>query len=237
MRQSRSPEVSEAVPLFPLPNCTLLPGCVLPLRVFEPRYRVMVEDLHAKPPNKRWIAIALLAKNSEDHYFSPSAPIHRTVGLGEVLQILPLPERCFNILVVGRARARVVEEHSGCEYRTASLELMPTEPADLLAGVHESVERVRSVVNEYTELGLCDADFVKELTRRAPSAATLIDILAFHLLGPQDTIVKQRILEAEALESRADLLNYQLHKLMQGWRQAQVCHVDRPFWSAPCNLN
>ena len=32
-------------PLFPLPNVFLFPGCVMPLHVFEPRYRQMVEDL------------------------------------------------------------------------------------------------------------------------------------------------------------------------------------------------
>ena len=33
------------LPVFPLPGVFLFPGCVMPLHVFEPRYRQMVSDL------------------------------------------------------------------------------------------------------------------------------------------------------------------------------------------------
>ena len=37
-------ELPEVIPVFPLPGAVLLPGTHLPLHIFEPRYRAMVED-------------------------------------------------------------------------------------------------------------------------------------------------------------------------------------------------
>src|SRR5207248_4854208 len=39
-----TPDVLASLPIFPLPNCVLLPGGMLPLHVFEPRYREMTRD-------------------------------------------------------------------------------------------------------------------------------------------------------------------------------------------------
>ena len=46
------------VPLFPLPNVFLFPGQVLPLHIFEPRYRKMIADVLDGPGR---IAVALRA--------------------------------------------------------------------------------------------------------------------------------------------------------------------------------
>ena len=40
------------LPLFPL-TTALVPGLVLPLHIFEPRYRLMIEELLAKPEDER----------------------------------------------------------------------------------------------------------------------------------------------------------------------------------------
>ncbi|HEY4102901.1 MAG TPA: LON peptidase substrate-binding domain-containing protein, partial [Polyangiaceae bacterium] len=42
-----SPEDLANLPLFPLPNAVLFPGAVLPLHVFEPRYRALTRDVLA----------------------------------------------------------------------------------------------------------------------------------------------------------------------------------------------
>ena len=36
--------MSRRIPIFPLPGVVLLPGTLLPLHIFEPRYRAMVAD-------------------------------------------------------------------------------------------------------------------------------------------------------------------------------------------------
>ena len=49
--------MSLRIPLFPLPGVVLLPGTLLPLHIFEPRYRAMVADALA---GSRMIGMAML---------------------------------------------------------------------------------------------------------------------------------------------------------------------------------
>ena len=58
-------DLPEELPVFPLPNAVLFPGTTLPLYVFEPRYRQMVEDVLR---HGRWIAVALLRPGYDADY-------------------------------------------------------------------------------------------------------------------------------------------------------------------------
>src|SRR5258706_16373803 len=52
----------EALPIFPLPQTVLFPAALLPLHVFEPRYRAMVKDCLA---THKAMAIALIRDSPE----------------------------------------------------------------------------------------------------------------------------------------------------------------------------
>lgn len=90
---------------FPLGNVVLLPYAVLPLHIFEPRYRQMVE--HAVE-HQRPIAMSRLAGPSDD---DRPAPLHDWVGVGTILRADRLADGRFNLLLRGAGRARVIEEH------------------------------------------------------------------------------------------------------------------------------
>ena len=233
--EASSPDNLTAV--FPLPNCVLLPGGLLPLHVFEPRYRTMMSDLMAKPPGKRFLAVALLRGDPERLYQTNQAPIQPVVGLGEIVQHMALPDGCCNILTVGRARARVAFDDASGIYRRARLDLMPTEPSNILATVHQAVDDVRTLLSDIAELGLCDGELVDQILKTAPTAAAMIDIGAYHLLGPQDTAIKQRILEEERLEVRAEILALQLRRMIDTWRAAQICRNGPTPWPPLTDLN
>ena len=57
----------ESLPLFPL-TTALVPGLVLPLHIFEPRYRLMVEELLDKPEDEREFGIVAFR---ESHSLAP----------------------------------------------------------------------------------------------------------------------------------------------------------------------
>ena len=59
--------MDESLPLFPL-TTALVPGLVLPLHIFEPRYRMMVEELLDKPEDEREFGIVALR---ESHTLTP----------------------------------------------------------------------------------------------------------------------------------------------------------------------
>ena len=59
--------MDESLPLFPL-TTALVPGLVLPLHIFEPRYRMMVEELLDKPEDEREFGIVAFR---ESHTLTP----------------------------------------------------------------------------------------------------------------------------------------------------------------------
>jgi Lon protease-like protein len=106
------------VPLFPLPRVWLFPYVVLPLRIFEPRYRQMVEDSLDGPGR---IALGTVLDGHEDE-LEGSPPIHPLAGLGEIGRHERLANGLFNIWLVGLMRVRVDEEPSDRPYRQVRIE-------------------------------------------------------------------------------------------------------------------
>lgn len=211
----------EPVPLFPLPNAVLLPGAVLPLHIFEPRYRVMTSDLLAQARGRRLLAIALLKDLDPALYRTNQAPVQSIVGLGEIIHYAPRDDGCYDILVCGQARAGIVRDDGSGIYRRAQLRLLPTEPTDLLAGVHDAVDHVRHLLQRCGELEICESALTERLLQSGLSAAAMIDLGTFYLTGAHDVAVKQRILEERQLEVRAEILAGALQRTLDAWERAR----------------
>jgi uncharacterized protein len=108
-------------PLFPLPNVVHFPHLLLPLHVFEPRYRQMVADSLS---GSRMIAMALLKPGFATTEGSP--PIHDTVCLGRITAEQNAPDGRYYLVVQGLSRGRIVrEEDADRPYRMAELTLHP----------------------------------------------------------------------------------------------------------------
>lgn len=106
-------ELSGPVPLFPLPELVFFPGTVLPLHIFEPRYRQMTQD---QIEGNGMIAMALLEPGWEAEYLG-EPPIHAVVTIGRIRRHERLPDGRFNLELAGMVRARVLEEVPGRSYR------------------------------------------------------------------------------------------------------------------------
>ncbi|MBK9120970.1 MAG: LON peptidase substrate-binding domain-containing protein [Phycisphaerales bacterium] len=113
----------EVVPVFPLPGVVLFPRTLLPLRIFEPRYRVMTQASLAGP---RILSIALLKPGFEPLYHTRRAPIHPLVGLGQIVQSEEVDDGDYNVLLRGVGRARIVQEVGEEDYRQARIEMVDT---------------------------------------------------------------------------------------------------------------
>jgi Lon protease-like protein len=112
------------VPVFPLPNLVLFPNAVVPLHIFELRYRTMVRDALS---GERVIAMGLLKPGWEGDY--DGSPEYYPLGcLARFEEVEWLPNDCYSLVVKGLARVmlgRVVREYP---YRAAKVELLPQEP-------------------------------------------------------------------------------------------------------------
>jgi uncharacterized protein len=111
------------IPLFPLPGVVLLPGALLPLHIFEPRYRAMVADALAGDGR---IGMAMIRPGWE--LAAPTPEIHPVGGAGRIVESEELPDGRYNIVLEGEFRYRVLGESPPAPYRIADVEELPSVP-------------------------------------------------------------------------------------------------------------
>ena len=109
---------SRCAPLFPLPNVFLFPGCVMPLHVFEPRYRQMIEDLMDGPGQ---LVMGTLSQQRGAGLFG-APPVRPIAGIGEICRHERLPDGRFLIWLFGLSRVRIREAPSSRLYRRVAIE-------------------------------------------------------------------------------------------------------------------
>ena len=94
------------IPLFPLPNVVLFPNVYLPLHVFEPRYRQMMNRALAA---ERIIGMVLLKPGYEADY-ERTPPVYPVGCAGSITHVERLPDGRFNLVLKGITKFRVERE-------------------------------------------------------------------------------------------------------------------------------
>ena len=94
------------LPIFPLPGLTFFPHTLLPLHIFEARYRAMVTDCLARD---RRLALVGLRPGYEATY-DAKPEVYAVAGAGEIVRWERLATGRFNILVRGDCRVRIETE-------------------------------------------------------------------------------------------------------------------------------
>jgi Lon protease-like protein len=94
------------LPIFPLPDVTFFPHTLLPLHVFEARYRALVMDALARD---RRLAVVKLRPGYEATYAGKPA-VHPVAGAGEIVSWERLATGRYNILLKGECRVRIEGE-------------------------------------------------------------------------------------------------------------------------------
>ncbi|MGH7900797.1 MAG: LON peptidase substrate-binding domain-containing protein [Thermodesulfobacteriota bacterium] len=111
---------SGIVPLFPLPNVVFFPNSLLPLHVFEPRYRQMVDDIIE---SERIIGMVLLKPGWEkDYYGNPE--IFNIACMGKIVSIEEMNEGKSNIVLYGLKRIKINDIVNEIPYRVASVKVL-----------------------------------------------------------------------------------------------------------------
>src|SRR5512135_1261304 len=112
MMADETPKLPEIIPVFPLTGSLLLPGNLLPLNIFEPRYRNMVADAldgdqligmvqPLTPRQDNWVASAQQPENPE---------IYAIGCLGRIEECEPQDDGRYLLVLRGVARFRVRQE-------------------------------------------------------------------------------------------------------------------------------
>ncbi len=161
------------VPVFPLPGVFLFPHTLLPLHIYESRYRQMVEDLLDQ---RAWLVIsAIEAGHEADALEQP--PFYNVGGLGEIVGHNHLEDGRFLVTLQGLRRVRVREVESDKPYRMVEFEeLQESQPTG--EGAVATTIALREAIKERSEEEL-------EIPEDAPMAP-LADLLLHFLDLPAE---------------------------------------------------
>jgi Lon protease-like protein len=129
----------EVIPLFPLAT-PLFPGIVLPLEIFEPRYRRLVRDLMALPEGseRRFFGVTAIRQGWEVERVAPAAALYDIGCTARLQAVGPRSDGGFRIVTVGADRFQLLQVLIGEEppYLQAEVEWLADEEhaADAEAG-------------------------------------------------------------------------------------------------------
>jgi Lon protease-like protein len=177
-----------ALPVFPLPNVVLFPGALMPLHIFEPRYRELVREVLA---GRKLMGIARLKPGFEEDY-EGRPPVFDVCGIGSVIDSVEQADGRFDITLRGLARARIVEE---LPPRRAFREMRLIELEDGFSDAAVTSAWQRKLISLWATLAPHLPESVRDLralTRGAEGAGAYADRLAAALVG--DPEASQRLL-------------------------------------------
>lgn len=187
------------MPMFPL-GTTLLPGAVLPLQVFEPRYRRMIQDILRDDVNPPEFGVTMIERGHEVGGGDTRAKI------GTVARIIDMqvaPDGRYVFAAVGTERIRVNSWLPDDPYPLADLDLWPDEGASYVA-----MAEIEALHRRVLELNI----IVRSLGEITPSPDAKIGddprMAVYHLgsLSPLGAADRHRLLAAPSLTDRINVL-------------------------------
>jgi len=198
----------DIVPIFPLPTVVFFPETYLPLHIFEPRYREMVQETSA---HEKCIGMALLKDGWEDQY-EEAPPIYSIGCVGRIISSHKLSDGAYNIVLQGLHRCTYQEQTVMTNYRQARI--TPHVPQVCTSLTSEIRRHLEETAQEYLisrkANQLCDVI----------SSGTLTDSILVHNLSAGldlSPIEKQFLLESDNLSQQArrliDLIRFKLADL------------------------
>jgi Lon protease-like protein len=131
--------VTERLPLFPL-GSVLFPGLLLPLHVFEERYRTLVSELLEQPAERQRFGVLAIRQGREVGADGVTA-LHEVGCVARVRRVQPYADGRFDLVATGAERFRLERLVDGRPYLTGEVELLPDElgPADEAALLDRAV--------------------------------------------------------------------------------------------------
>ncbi|MGC4805811.1 LON peptidase substrate-binding domain-containing protein [Micromonospora sp. DT233] len=210
------------LPIFPL-GTVLFPGLVLPLHIFEERYRALVRHLVALPDGVPREFGVVAIRSGWEVAPAPGRPalgdgkvtLHEVGCTAELRQVTELDDGGFDIVTVGRRRFRVTDVGERAEpYLTAEVRWLP-EPGGPDEAAAQLAARVIAVFRQY--LGLVRAD-PEQISEQLPEDPTVLShlVAATAMLTTDD---RQRLLAvddtAARLRAELRLLNREVVLLRQ----------------------
>ena len=202
------------LPIFPLPDVTFFPHTLLPLHVFEARYRAMVMDALARD---RRLAVVKLRPGFEAAYAGKPA-VHAVAGAGEIVSWERLATGRYNILVKGEWRVRIESERpSDTLYRIVTAQRLDdvaptTDASAALARIRDTCSRLLRALDR-------PADLLDTALAAGQPPGVIADRIAAAVVPDAD--LRQELLETFDVTRRLDRLGQALEQLVNQLREGR----------------
>jgi Lon protease-like protein len=184
------PDALAALPIFPLPNCVLLPGGLLPLHVFEPRYRELTRDCLA---GHQLMAVARLRPGYETSYYG-RPPVYERCGVGRIICSEELPDGRFALLLRGLARVEIARElPAERAYRRVEARVLSDAQVDQ-TDAYDHYRRLVQLCDRLAEVIEKGGPQLRDLVRAFDDPGMCADAIAAALV--MDADARQELVEA-----------------------------------------
>lgn len=180
-----------------LPDCHLFPGCLLPLYIFEDRYRIMLKDALS---SHRMFCIGNREGDCEQ------APVSRYSTIGLVRACVQQDDGTSHLLLLGLQRIKFLQWKQTVPYRTAQIEVVNTvasAPATLADLQQEAIKLFHSSHQP-------SPDYLRQSIIESNNPELTCDILSYHFTRCPK--LQQKLLSESDLVLRYQLLIQALKK-------------------------
>ena len=203
----------DELPVMTLPEVAFFPQALMPLRIFEPRYRQMLRDVLA---SNRLFAVAGL--NPQIGAVSGAfEPPHRVASVGIIRACQKNENGTSNLLLQGLCRVEIAEIITDDPYRRIRVRALTSQPGateDDNSNLRRELERLITLKQKLASnqhQGTAElATFLK--TVEDPEA--FVDIAAFSLC--EDAHLKQKLLETLNVHRRLKMFSSQIRQEISG---------------------
>jgi ATP-dependent Lon protease len=193
----------DEVPVITLPEVAFFPQALLPLHIFEPRYRQMLSDVLA---SDRLFAVAGLDPRRAGAPGQVEPP-HRIAGIGIVRACQKNGNGTSNLLLQGLCRVEIQGIVGDEPYRRIRVRALTSEPG---APAAEN-RRLRAELARLLRLKFKLDETTAEMTgllKTIEDPETFVDVAAFSLC--ESPVLKQKLLETLDVHDRLELFNRRL---------------------------
>ena len=174
-----------------LPNAILFPQALLPLYIFEPRYRQMLKQ---SLEDQRMFAVAL-----SDNPASPNLTPRTVAGVGLIRACVDKADGSSNLILQGVSRVRFTDFVQKKPYYVGRIEVLSTEESDTLEVEALSV-KVLEMIGTMHDSGQIQAEGILKFLNEITDYDALADIVTYSFI--EDVARKQDILETLNLRQR-----------------------------------
>jgi Lon protease-like protein len=192
-------EIPKCMPVMTLPETVFFPQAMLPLHIFEERYRKMLKDVLS---NHRIFAISSASPLAELLPGGSDYPCSIATA-GIIRACKKNDDGTSNLVLQGLCRIRLGEVVSESPYRFSEIELLPSIPGNNKETLLRLKGRLLGYIGVKRRLGAPVSREILSYLRGIDEPDVLVDLAAFSLCDDQE--LKQRLLETIETSRRLEI--------------------------------